>query len=165
MTNFIQRLFSKTEKQNTFPKISLGFRLEGIEYEIEYNSLYIESTYIDGRRIFTDFIEKWKDGTSITNFEKEEIFGQVVEFINKKGKTKPILVINVDYDKEFWEGLCEKYKDQIKEIEYDSNEKKENFQFNTLLQAVQKNGTLVFDDRAIKTEAEFIEYWKNRTTK
>ena len=165
MINFIQRLFSKTKKQNIFPKISVGFRLEGIEYETETNSLYIESTNIGGRRLYTDFICKWKDETTITNFEKELIFNQVVQFINKKSSTKPIIVINVDYDKEFWEDLCSKYKDQIKDIEYDSNEKKENFQYNMLLQSVQNNGTLIFDDKTIKTEAEFIEYWKNRTTK
>ena len=165
MKNFIQRLFSKTEKQNLFPKISVGFRLEGIEYESQSNSLYIESTHIGGRRLYVDFIDKWKDESNITNLEKEEIFGQVVQFINKKGSTKPIIVINVDYDKEFWEDLCYKYKDQIKEIEYDSNEKKENFQYNMLLQSVKNNGTLIFDEKTIKTEAEFIDYWKNRKTK
>jgi hypothetical protein len=165
MTNFIQRLFSKTKKHDTFPRISIGFRLEGIHYETENNSLYIESTRIDGRRLYTDFIDKWKDETTITSLEKEEIFGQVVRFINKKGRTKPIIVINVDYDKEFWEDLCNKHKDQIKEIEYDSNEKKENFQYNMLLDSVRNNGTLIFDDKTIRTEAELIEYWKNRKAK
>lgn len=165
MTNFIQRLFSKTGKQNNFPKISLGFRLEDIEYETETKSLYIVSTFVDGRRLYTDSIDKWKDETALTNFEKEEIFRQVVEFINEKGKTKPIIVINVDYDKELWERLCNKYKEQVKEIEYDSNEKKETFQYNMLLQAIQNNGTLMFDDKVIKTEEELIEYWKNRKTR
>jgi hypothetical protein len=161
MTNFLQRLFSKTEKPNQLPKISFGFRGEDIEYVTEGNSLDISSTFIGGRKIFTDSIQNWKNGQLISEDDKTNIFRQVIQFVNKKAD-KPIIVINVDYDKLFWESLCEEYKDQIKATEYDSDKQKEEFQFNYLLTSVQKGGTLEFDDKTIKTEAEFIEYWKNR---
>lgn len=53
MTNFIQRLFSKTGKQNDFPKFSIGYRLEDIEYKTETKKLYIDD--VDGSFIRRGF--------------------------------------------------------------------------------------------------------------
>ena len=162
MTNFIQRLFSGTGETKKFPKISWGHRFEGIEYETENNSLYIDSTFIGGRKIFTDSIKNWKDEQSIGQIEKADIFKHLIQFANKNTKEKPTIVINIDYDKLFWENLCEESGDLIKEIQYDSDRQKEDFQFNYFLDSVRKKGTLIFGDKTIKTEAEFLEYWKSR---
>jgi hypothetical protein len=161
MANFIQRLF---EKKPESPKISFGFRGEEIEYIMKKNSLCISSTFINGRRIYTDSIKYWKNGQRISTDEKANIFGQVVHFTNKKSDN-PIIVINIDYDKKFWESLCEKHKNEIKSVEYDSNKQKEEFLFNSLLTTIQKGGSLVVDGIPIKTETEFIEHWKTRNPK
>ena len=165
MTNFIQRLFSTTAETKEFPKISWGHRFEGIEYETENNSLYIDSTFIGGRKIFTDSIINWKDKQVIRQSEKANIFREVVQFANKKSIEKPIIVINIDYEKTFWEALCNENIDFIKEIQYDSDKQKEDFQFNIFLDSVRKKETLIFGDKTIKTETEFLEYWKNRKNK
>jgi hypothetical protein len=162
MTNLFQRLFSGVAKTNKFPKISWGHRFEGLEYETENNSLYIDSTFIGGRKIYTDSIKTWKDNQLISQSDKAQIFKEVIEFANGKGNDKPIIVINIDYDKEFWEALCKESLDLIKEIQYDSDKQKEHFQFNYLLDSVRKNGTLIFGNKTIKTEAEFLEYWNTR---
>ena len=161
MTNFIQQLFSGTGKTKKFPKISWGHKLEGIEYETENNSLYIDSTFVGGRKIYTDSIKRWKDGKIIGQFEKANIFKHVVQFAYKRTKEKPTIVINIDYDKSFWENLCKESGDLIKEIQCDSDKQKEDFQFNYFLDSVRKNETLIFGDKVIKTEAEFLEYWKS----
>lgn len=162
MKNFFQRLFSGDTKSGKFPKISWGHRLEGIVYEVENNSLYIDSTSIGGRKIYIDSIKIWKDSEIITQVEKANIFRQIVQFANKGSKDKPIVVINIDYDKEFWEQLCNENSELIKEVQYDSDKQKEKFQFNYLLDSVRKNGTLIFGDKTIKTESEFLEYWNSR---
>jgi hypothetical protein len=163
MTNFFQRLFSGDTKSSKFPKISWGHRLEGIEYEIENNSLYIDSTFIGGRKIYTDSIKSWTDNQVITQIDKANIFNQIIQFANKKSSDKPIVIINVDYDKDFWEQLCNENSESIKEVQYDSDKQKEEFQFNYLLDSVRKNGTLIFGDKTIKTESEFLDYWNNRS--
>ena len=158
MANFIQRLF---HKEPGFPKISFGFRGEEIEYITENNSLCISSTFINGRRIYTDSIQYWRNGDTISKDEKANIFRQVVHFANKESD-KPIIVVNIDYDKRFWESLCEEYKTEIKSVEYDSNKQKEEFLLNSLLTTIQKGGSVVVDGITIKTETELIEYWKTR---
>lgn len=163
MTNFFQRLFSGDTKSSKFPKISWGHRLEGIEYEIENNSLYIDSTFIDGRKIYTDSIKSWSDNQAISQIDKANIFNHIIQFANKKSSDKPIVVINIDYDKEFWEQICNENSELIKEVQYDSDKQKDEFQFNYLLDSVRKNGILIFDDKTIKTESEFLEYWNNRS--
>ena len=162
MTNFIKRLFSGTSENKKFPKISWGQRFEGIEYETEINSLYIDSTFIGGRKIYTDSIKNWKNGQSIGQVEKADIFKYVVQFANKNTKDKPIIVINIDYDTPFWENLCKESCGLIKEIHYDSDKQKEDFQFNYFIDSVRNKGTLIFGDQTIKTENEFLEYWRRR---
>ncbi len=162
MTNFFQRLFSGVARANKFPKISWGHRFEGLEYETENRSLYIDSTFIGGRKIYTDSIKSWKDNELISQSDKAKIFEEVMEFANRKSNEKPIVVINIDYDKEFWEALCKENSDLIKEIQYDSDKQKEDFQFNYLLDSVRKNGTLIFGDTTIQNETELLEYWRKR---
>ena len=162
MANFIQRLFTGTYETIKYPKISWGHRFEGIEYKTENNSLYIDSTFLDGLKIFTDSIKNWKDGQPIGQAEKADIFNHVVQFANKNTKEKPTIVVNIDYDKSFWENLCKERDDLIKGIQYESDKQKEDFQFNNHLDSVRKKGTLIFGDKTIKTEAEFLNYWESR---
>jgi hypothetical protein len=164
MTNLFQRLFSRATKANKFPKISWGHRFEGIEYETENNSLYIDSTFIAGRKIYTDSIKDWKDNEPIANSDKTKIFKEIIQFASQTNE-KPIVVINTDYEKTFWEKLCKESGDLIKGIVYESDKQKEDFQFNYFIDSVRKKETLIFGDKAIKTEGEFLEYWKSRNNK
>jgi hypothetical protein len=46
--------------------------------------------------------------------------------MKKEVRKKLIIVINIDFNKDFWESECKKMKDDISKIEYTSeNEKKE----------------------------------------
>ena len=161
MTNIFKRLISANTKSNKVPRISWGHKLEGIEYEIGGNSIYIASTFIGGRKIYTDSIKYWTNTQFISKTDKACIFKEIILFISKKSKDKPIVVINVDYDKDFWEQLCSESSELIKEIEYESDKKKEELEFAYLLDTIRKRGTLIFGDKTIKTESEFMEFWKN----
>ncbi|MGN6532131.1 MAG: hypothetical protein ACTHK0_10295, partial [Ginsengibacter sp.] len=155
MTNLFQTLFSGAAKANKFPKISWGHRFEGIEYETENNSLYIDSTFIAGRKIFTDSIKDWKDNEPIANSDKIKIFKEIIQFASQTNE-KPTVVINTDYEKAFWEKLCKESGDLIKGIIYESDKQKEDFQFNYFLDSVRKKETLIFGNKTIKTEPEFL---------
>ena len=159
MPNIIRRFLDR----HKFPKIDWGHRLEGIEYKTETQFLYIDSTFLGGRKIYTDSIKTWSDGQPISQTDKEKLFGEIISFVNRTSKEKPVVIINIDYEKMFWENLCHQSENLIKEIQYDSDKQKEDFQFNYFLDSVRKNQTLIFGDKTIKTEVEFLEYWKNRT--
>lgn len=162
MTNFFQKLFSGIDKTSKFPKILWGHRFEGIEYHTAKASIYIDSTFLGGRKIFTDSIRAWKHDEAISQPDKAIIFKEVLEFANGKGNEKPMVVINIDYEKDFWEALCKESSELIKEIQYDSDKQKKDFQYNYMLDSVRKNGILIVDDKTIKTETEFLKYWNNR---
>jgi len=160
MPNFIQNLFSPKTKQD-FPKISIGHRGEGIDYKTANNSLYIGASYFNGRRIYTDTIDKWQKGQTIEEDEKREIFKNVIQFFSKR-KNKAIVVINIDHDKLFWESVCVLYENNIKQIEYDSDKKKQDFHLKYMLEIVHNGGTVIIEERTIKTEAELLDYWNTK---
>lgn len=163
IANFFKRLFTRKNDNALFPKISLGFRFEGLEYVTQNDSLYISSTWINGRRIYMNNIQKWKSNNSITDSDKAIIFKNIVNFLNDKTKEKPIVVINIDHDKELWENLCKQYKEQISAIEYESDKEKEDFLYKTFLDNIRRGGSLVVGDQTITTEEQFLEYWKKRS--
>ena len=163
--NFFKNIFSNKTGNTLFPKISLGFRGEDLEYETENDSLYLSSTWINGRRIYTDDIQHWKSDKRISDFDKSVIFKDIIYFLNEKCKERPIVVINIDHDKQLWENLCEQYKLQIERIEYDSDKEREQFLFDDMLKSIRRGDTLIIDDKTINTEEQFLEYWKIRDKK
>ncbi|MBV9988343.1 MAG: hypothetical protein JO301_11740 [Chitinophagaceae bacterium] len=165
MLSFFRGLFTTKAAKSSFPKISLGFRGEDLEYVTENDSLYISSTWIDGRRVFMDDIQKWKSSNIITEFDKRVIFRDILEFFNKKAKEKPIVVINVDHDKELWEELCQEYKEQISSVEYQSDKQKDQFAYDCMLDNIRRGGSLIDGNEIITTEEQFLEYWKVRQKK
>jgi hypothetical protein len=165
MLSFFKGLFTTKTDKTSFPKISLGFRGEDLEYVTQNDSLYISSTWINGRRIYTDDIQNWKNNNKISGSDKAVIFKDIVEFLNKKTKEKPIVVINVDHEKEFWENLCEQYKEQINSIEYQSDKEKDQFEYASMLDNIRRGGSLIDGNQTINTEEQFLEYWKNRQKK
>lgn len=165
MLKFLKGLFSsKTEKTST-PKISLGFRGEDLEYVTQSDSLYISSTWINGRRLYLDSIQNWKSNNIISDSDKALIFKDIIDYLNKKIKEKPIVVINVDHDKELWESLCKQYEEQISSIEYQSDKEKDQFLYDSMLDNIRRGGSLIDGDKTITTEEQFLEYWQNRQKK
>jgi hypothetical protein len=89
------RLFSK----NRFPHIKFGFRGEGIIYHFGEKQIELDSTWIEGRRIFFDHIH----GAELTDSEKHQLFRDVIAFVNQTEKRKPIIGYNTDVaDAEIW---------------------------------------------------------------
>jgi hypothetical protein len=165
MLSFFKGFFTTKTDKTSFPKISLGFRGEDLEYVTENDSLDISSTWINGRRIYMDNLQNWKSNKIISSSDKEVIFKDIVEFLNKKTKEKPIVVINVDHDKELWENLCEQYKEQISSIEYQSEKEKDQLMHDNMLDNIRRGGSLIDGNQTITTEEQFLEYWKNREKK
>ena len=163
--SFLKKIFSRKADKTSFPKISLGFRGEDLEYETQNDSLSISSTWINGRRIYMDDIQHWKSKNIISDFDKSIIFKDILEFLNKKCKERPIVVINIDHNKRLWENLCEQYIEQIESIEYQSDKEKEQFLFDSMLENIRRGGTLIVDNKTIKTEEQFLNYWQSRDKK
>lgn len=155
---------SKIDKA-PFPRISLGFREEELKYETDTELLYINSTWVNGRRVYLDGIQKWKSNKVISNTDKEVIFKNILDFLNKEINERPIMVINTDHDKDLWEALCEQYKDQINSVEYESDREKSEFLFGLLLDNIRRGGSLMDGDRMISTEEEFLVYWQTKQKK
>lgn len=162
--SFFQNLFSNKPSSTSFPKITLGFRGEDLEYKTQNDSVYISSTWIDGRRIYMDNIQSWKSKKLISDFEKSIIFKGIVEFLNKECNEKPIIVINIDHDKQLWENFCEQYKGQIKNVEYQSDKEKEEFLYDSMLKSIRRGDVFIIDNKTITTEEQFFDYWKNEHT-
>lgn len=165
MLSFFRKLFTTKSGKTAFPKISLGFRGEDLDYVLENDSLYISSTWINGRRIFLDSIQCWKSNNKISDLDKAIIFKDILEFINRKTKENPVIVINVDHDKDLWENLCEKYKERIKSIEYQSDKEKDQFLYDSLLNSIRKGNKLIDGNQTITNEEQFVEYWNSRQKK
>jgi hypothetical protein len=162
MLSFFKKLFNTKANNISFPKISFGFRGEDLDYIIKNDSLYIITSWINGRRIFTDSIQYWKSNAKISDSDKAIIFKDIVEFINTRTKENPIIVINVDHDKEIWENLCETHKERIKSIEYQSDKEKDRFLYDSLLNGIRRGNRLINGNQTITTEEQFIQYWNNR---
>ncbi len=160
--NFFKRLFTAKADKTLFPKISLGFRGEDLEYATKIDSLYISSTWINGRRVYMDNVQHWKSKKSVSDSDKAVIFKDIIEFLNDKTREKPIIVINVDHDKELWENLCEEYKEQIISIEYQSDKENDKFVYDSMLDNIRRGGSIIDGNQTIATEEQFLEYWKSR---
>ena len=85
MTNFLRlfkKVFTKKADNASYPKISIGYRGEDLEYETQNDSLYISSTWINGRRVYMEDIQFWRSKAIISDLDKSTIFKDVVMFLN-----------------------------------------------------------------------------------
>ncbi len=118
---------NETSLESNKPKIEFGFRGEDITYYLDGKEAYISFTWCNGDRVYTDSIDKWKDGSALTDEEKERVINDVLHFVKRK-KGELIVVINIDDpSKNIWERICSMNQSIINEIEYTSDE--ENYQF------------------------------------
>jgi hypothetical protein len=104
------------------PEMKFGFRGEDITYRLQDQDkeIYIEFTYLDGPKVYSETIARWKNGSRLTEEEKKKVFSDVVRFVMEQHK-KPIVVINTnDPSKDLWKHLCSTNQSVIEGIEYTS---------------------------------------------
>ena len=141
------------------PTIKFGFRGEGIEYKLDDKELLIDSTWINGERIFTESIRKWHKGQDLEEGEKKKVFLDIVDFVKRNGD-KPIIVINRDKDGQFWESLANENIQNISKIEFTTDKEQDQSLYNNFLDTI-KTG-LTINDIEIKSKEDLDNYWKTR---
>lgn len=157
--NFIRNLFSR--QLDSGPKIKFGFRGEGIEYKLDDKEICINSTWIDEERIYTDSIIKWDNGDALTRDEKSKIFADVIAFVRREARKKPIVVINRNTDAEFWESMANANISEISKVEFTSNKDQDQLLYDMFLSDL-KTG-LAIDGVVIRNKEELDMYWSKRT--
>ena len=145
--------------QKKYPRLQLSVPGEGVSYSMPDKTLYVAWTHIDGQRIYTDSIDKWEKGATLTAIEKSTAFMDIVAYMRKQTREKLIIVINSDFDRTFWENECEKLKNEIKSIEYTSDKEKDDFLYNMYLETIPN---LTIDGIKISNKADLDNYWQTR---
>ncbi len=161
--------FFRSKKKNSIESseasIEFGFRAEGITYRLSNNSTELWFTWVNGARIYTETINKWKNDSLLTRNEKERVFNEVVKFVEQKAE-KPIIVISADDpSKDLWEQLCSANQLLIKDIEYTSSEKQYQQERNMYLGIIKAGKKLVLDETEISNEKEIDEAMQKRRKK
>ncbi|HEX8709435.1 MAG TPA: hypothetical protein VF723_14415 [Pyrinomonadaceae bacterium] len=139
------------------PKIEFGLRGEDITYRLPDKEMYIQFTWINWPRVYTESMDKWKDGSMLTKEEKKKVFGDVVNFIRRKRKM-PIVVINSDDpSKDVWEHLCSLNQPVVKGIEYTSDEEDYRSERSMWLECIKAGKGVVLDGVEVRSEKELDE--------
>ena len=139
------------------PEIKFGFGGEDIIYSLPNKETCISYTWMTGARLYAESINKWKDGSILTEVEKQTVFNDVLRFLRKAGK-KPIIIINTDdISKDLWVRLCSINQSAIKGIEYTSDEEKTQFERQMCLDILKSGGNLMIGGAKIKNEQELDE--------
>jgi hypothetical protein len=90
-----------------------------IEYRTRYHTLCVSFTTGDENRIYTDSIERWGEyGNILTHEEKAKVLADIVSYVRRGFHQNPVVVIRIERDKEFWEGVTSKLKSKIHRVEY-----------------------------------------------
>jgi hypothetical protein len=142
-----------------YPRMQYHIRGEEVAYFLPDKSLRVGWTHIDGQRIYTDSIDKWRGGAKLTVIEKSSVFADIVGYLRRQTKEKLIIVIKTDLDKSYWESQCEKFPTDIKAIEYTSNKNKDDLGYNMLLSEIPN---LTVDGLKISNKEELDNYWQTK---
>jgi hypothetical protein len=134
-------------------------RGEEVSYLLGDKKLSVAWTHVDGQRIYTDSIDTWDDGAQLTAFEKSAILKDIVLYIKKQTRERPIVVINTDFDKAFWETECNQLKMEISATEYTSEREKDEFLYRMFLEAIPN---LTIEGVKISTKEDLDSYWATR---
>ena len=150
------------ESSSGQPSLSFGFRGEDIVYCEDGREIEIGFTWVNGDRLYTDSVDRWRDGTSLSDAEKERVFVQVLRFV--KGRfTKPLIVINTDDpSRALWEQVCAAQRGVIKGVEYTSGAEQMQIERETYLQIIQSGKKLVIDGKEIGDAGALDEYLAGR---
>ncbi|WP_416864767.1 MAG: hypothetical protein ACMVP2_19745 [Imperialibacter sp.] len=155
--------------KTSYPQIKNGFRGEGYVYELGNRRVNVSTTLDKVEKIYLDGIsnwyesEQWYRGGPLTNEEKIKIFRDMVFFIHEQRGKRPIVVINIDRDKDFWESVCEQFRNRISGVEYTATTEKDSTEYNRYLSFIRTGLTL--EGQVIKNQNDLDDYWRNKRVK
>ena len=102
--------------------IRFGFRGEDITYRRGERVLELEFTWLGGPRLYVDGIERWSDGTPLTDAERETVFVDVLRHVGEH-RGRPIVVINEDDSAAaFWDARCAAHAPLVSRVERTSDD-------------------------------------------
>jgi len=155
--------------KTSYPQIKNGFKGEGLVYELGDRQVNVPTTWDKVEKIYLDGINDWREkeqwyrGGQLTTDEKIKIFRDVASSIYERTGKRPIVIINIDRDKDFWESACEQFNKKISGVEYTATSEKDSTEYNMYLSLV-KTG-LTIGGQVIKDKADLDDYWKNKRVK
>lgn len=153
----IFRRKTKGGSESSGPRITFGFRGEDIVYSLPDKEIDLQFTWINGPKVYTESINKWRDGSILTEEEKRRVFGDVVHFVERKRK-KPEIVINTDDPlKNLWEQLCSLNQSVIKSIKYTSDEEQFQFERGMWLDFIKAGKGVLLDGVEVRSEKDLDE--------
>jgi len=147
--------------------IEFGFRGENINYKDCKKEVEITFTWMNGPRLDTDSIEKWRDGSEISDKDKKDIFSNSLQFISARFP-KVIIEINTD-DKsaKLWQESCARMSSLIESIEYSSDEERYQIMKQHYLETMKKT-KIIINGRPIEDEQQLdvaLEIFKRKHSK
>jgi hypothetical protein len=155
--------------KTSYPQIKNGFRGEGYVYELGDRKVNIPTTWDKVEKVYLDGISKWHEteqwyrGGQLTANERTRIFEDIICSIYERTGKRPIAMINIDKDKDFWENVCKTFKSKISGVEYTATTEKDNTEYNMYLSLVKTGLTL--DGQVIKNQNDLDDYWRNKKVK
>jgi hypothetical protein len=159
----IFRQKTMNQSENAESRIDFESYGEGIIYSLpdrsmNFNIGWVKEQTLYTPRLYTETMNKWKDGTSLNNDERKRVFSEVVIFIGKKNE-KPIVVISLDdSSRVFWEKLCSENLSLITGVEYTFTGKHRNFNQKLGLDLIAAGKRVIISGTEIRNEKEFNEY-------
>ena len=142
------------EAREDAPRISFGFRGEGINYQRQSRGLVVDFTWIGGPRVYPDGIAKWSDGTVLTNDEKITILREVLHFVTVEDARPTVVINSDDPSRELWEQVCASNAALVGAIEYTSDEAVFARERDGFLSAVRAGKELSVDGVDIRDERD-----------
>ena len=106
-------IFDVFRRKADGPRMKFGFRGENIVYSLPDKEIELEYTWINGPRVYTESIDKWRDGSAMTEDEKRKVFRDAVHFVKRKDKQAIIVINSDDPSKELWEELSSLNQSQV----------------------------------------------------
>ena len=136
------------------PRISFGFRGEGINYQRQGQGLTVDFTWIGGPRVYPDGIATWSCGTLLTDDEKLTVLREVLQFVTLEDG-RPTVVVNADDpSRTLWEEVCSSNAALVAAIEHTSDETEFARERDGYLSAVRAGKELSVDGVDIRDERD-----------
>jgi hypothetical protein len=139
--------------------IEFGFRGENIKYQDNEKTVEITFTWMNGPRLDTDTIDRWKDGSEISDNEKKEIFRNTLQFISTRFPKSIIEINKDDKSRNIWEESCTSMSSLIENIEYTSDEERYQIMKHNYLETMKRtkiiiNGQQIEDEKQLDIALE-----------
>ena len=147
---------------NDAPRISFGFRGEGITYQRHGQRLIVDFTWIGGPKIYPDSIARWSGGIPLTDDEKITVLHDVLQFVTLE-EARPTVVVNSDApSRTLWEQVCSSNAALVAAIEYTSDEAEFARERDMYLSALRAGRELSVDGVDIRNEHDLDRVLQRR---